>query len=125
MLNKRLAVLPSRSKLYNLLNKTTVAIAQLACGIGTVAAASIKALATTEQKVTVSAKLRAVYTQAADALECERGDSAQPSNRHHPIVAEAVNQTAQAKKAFSKLSNVQADKTRGNGSRSVEIMMVC
>ncbi|DBA95207.1 TPA: hypothetical protein ACH3X3_013109 [Trebouxia sp. C0006] len=71
-------------------------------------------------KVTVSAKLRAVNTQAADAPECDGGDSTQPS-----IVAEAVNQTAQAKKAFSKSSGAQSDKTRVNGSRSVEIMMVC
>ncbi len=49
MLNKRLAALLSRSKLYNLLNKTAVTIlAQLVLtGIGTVAAASMKALAMT------------------------------------------------------------------------------
>ena len=117
MLNKQLAVLLSRSNLYNLLNETAVTMAQLVLtGIGTVAA-PMKALA---MKVTVSAKLRAVNTQAADAPECDGGDSTQPS-----IVAEAVNQTAQAKKAFSKSSGAQSDKTRVNGSRSVEIMMVC
>ena len=73
----------------------------------------------------VSAKLRAVNTQAADAPECDGGDSAQPSNQHHPIVAEAVNQTAQAKKAFSKSSGVQSDKTRLSGSRTMETIMVC
>ncbi len=53
-----------------------------------------------------SAKLGAVSSQAAGALKTDGGDSAQPSDL---IVANAVNQTAKAKEAFSKSGSVQPD----------------
>ncbi len=72
-----------------------------------------------------SAKLGAVSSQAAGALKSDGADSAQPSDQQHPIVADAVNQTAKAKKAISKSSSIQPDKTRVISSRSIEIMMMC
>ena len=58
-----------------------------------------------------SAKLGAVSSQAAGALKTDGGDSTQPSDQQHPIVADAVNPTAKAKKATSKSGSVQPDKS--------------
>ena len=71
----------------------------------------------------MSAKLGAANSQAAGALESDGGNSALPSNRYHPLVADAVNYIAQAKKFLSKLSGVQPDKTRAIGSWSVQIII--
>ncbi len=67
----------------------------------------------------------AVSSQAAGALESSDGKSAQPSDQQHPIVASAVNQTAKAKKAFSKSGSVRPDEARAIGSRSIDITMMC
>jgi hypothetical protein len=53
-----------------------------------------------------SAKLGAVSSQTPGALKSDSGDSAQPSDQPHTIVADAVKQTAKAKKAFSKSGSV-------------------
>lgn len=94
-----------------------------------VAAASTKAPATPGRRSPEQCKdgscIHYVSSQAAGALTSGGGESAQPSDQQHPILANAVNQTAKAEKAVSKSGSVQPDEARATGSRSIDITMMC